>query len=98
MHLSQNSAPHPTLAPKESLLVCYLPLFQTSTTVKIVIDQRESGEVCSGTEKYRLFSNVTTVLPLLGLVGSHTQLFRVGGTNPRPFSDPQNLGNGETAA
>ncbi len=49
-------------------------------------------------DKSGFFVNMTTVLPLLGLVGNHTRLFRVGGTNQRPVSDPQNLRNGKTAA
>jgi len=34
------------------------------------------------------FVNMMTALLLLGLVGKRNRLFRVGGTNPRPFSDP----------
>jgi len=59
------------------------------------IDRGQYGAVSS---KRAFFINVPTVLLLLGLVGKRNRLFQVGGTNQRPFSDPQNLRNGKTAA
>ena len=45
----------PGIAPKGSPLIHDLVLLQSSTTVKIVLDQRESGEVRSKTGQSSLF-------------------------------------------
>gem|GEM_PF-6070571 len=44
------------------------------------------------------FIDMTTVLLLLGMVGKCNRLFRVAGTNPRPFRRPRNLRYGKSAA
>ena len=67
-------------------------------TAKILFDRGIWGEVHQEKDKRGFFSNVTPVILASGLVGNNTQLFRVGGTNQRPFSDHQNLQNGRTAA
>ncbi len=45
----------PGLAPKGSPLICDLVLFQSSPTVKVVLDPRESGEVRSEKGAKRFF-------------------------------------------
>jgi hypothetical protein len=49
-------------------------------------------------DKGGFFTNMTTVSLLLGLARKRNRLFRVGGTNPQPFSHPHNPQNGKTAA
>jgi len=49
-------------------------------------------------DKRAYFINMTTVLLLLGIVEKRNRIFRVGGTNPQPFSSPKNVRNGKSAA
>ncbi len=57
------------LAPKGSSLLHGLVLFQSRTTVKIVLDQRESGEVRSQTLQNRLFQQRDYGFGFLGPCG-----------------------------
>ncbi len=62
-----------------------------ATMCRIVLDESASDELRSIEEKMAYFGNMTTLLPLMGLVGKRNWLFLVEGTQPRRFRDSQRL-------
>jgi hypothetical protein len=68
------------------------------TAGRIVLDQRESGEVRSKQENTGFFSNTKTVLYLLGLVGGDTGAFAGPRVPPLIGQRAQHPRKGKTAA
>ncbi len=66
----------PGLAPKGSPLICDLVLFQSSPTVKVVFDPRESGEVRSEKGAKRLFQQRHEAFASVGSCGEDSGPFR----------------------
>jgi hypothetical protein len=66
--------------------------------VEEMVDGVTEGEVRSEKGNYRLFSNVTTVLPYLGPLGGHAAAFSGSEEQTRDQALAQRTGNGKTAA
>ncbi len=65
----------PGSVPKGSFLIDGLVLFQSGPTLKIVLDQTESGEVRSETVKYRLFHQTDDGFAFIGSCGQRYGAF-----------------------
>jgi|GEM_PF-1915980 len=63
--------------------------FRLRADENILIDREAFGEIRSNTRKRVFSGNMTTVLPLSGLVGGDTETFRVPGHHHSPGYQPQ---------